>query len=86
MAVATLSAPLTLDPRQAVTLRVRTTKVDHDTRVVGVAIDYIDAGGNVVHTVSRQLSGAQIESWISNQESALLTRYMAAAGLTGTVS
>jgi hypothetical protein len=85
MAEATLSAPHTIDPRQAVKLRVRTMQVDHIARVVGVTIDYVDAGGVVVYTVQRQLSGAQVDTWIANQEGTILTRYLAVIGLAGTV-
>lgn len=86
MAEATLSAPHTLDARQAVTLRVRSMRVDHVARVVGVTIDYVDSGGVVIHTVQRQLSGAQVDTWIGNQEGIILTRYLAAVGLTGTIA
>lgn len=86
MAQATLTSPLTLDPREAVKLKVRVTKVDHTARVVGVTIDYLDASNAVIKTVQRQLSGAQVETWIGNQESTILSRFMAAEGLTGTIA
>lgn len=86
MAEATLSAPLTLDPRQATKLRVRVSEVDHITRTVTVLIDHLDSNGNVIHFVRRTLSGPQVETWISNQETTLLNRYMAVANLTGTVA
>jgi uncharacterized lipoprotein YmbA len=86
MAEATLDSPHTLDPRQAVKLRVRAMQVDHVARVVGVTIDYVDAGGVVIHTVQRQLSGAQVQTWIANQEATILSRFLAAEGLTGTVA
>lgn len=86
MAQATLSSPLTLDPRQAVTLRVRGFKVDDVERAVMVLIDYVDSGGTVIRTDTQKLTGAQVDTWISNQESTLLTRYLAAKGLTGTVA
>lgn len=85
MSIATLTPPVTLDPRMAATLRVRVTNVDHQARVVGVTIDYYDSGGNVIQSVSDQLSGPQVETWIGNQEATILTRYMAAKGLTGTI-
>lgn len=86
MAEATLTAPHTLDPRQAVKLRVRSMHVDNVSRVVGVTIEYVDAGGVVIHTAQRQLSGAQVDTWIANQEGPILTRYLAAVGLTGTIA
>lgn len=86
MAEATLSSPLTLDPRQAVKLRVRSMTVDHVARVVGVTIDYVDSGGVVVLTVQRQLTGVQVDTWIGNQEATILNRYLATVGLTGTVA
>ncbi len=86
MAEATLDAPHTLDPRQATKLRVRAMNVDDIARVVQVTIDYLDAGGAVIQTVQRQLSGAQVDAWISSQEGTVLLRYLAAVGLTGTVA
>lgn len=86
MAEATLSSPLTINPAQAVKLRVRATRVDHVARVVGVTVEYVDAGGNVVHRETDQLSGPQVETWISNQEATLLNRWLARKGLTGTVA
>lgn len=85
MAEATLDSPHTLDPRQATKLRVRSIRVDNVARTVGVTIDYLDAGNAVVQTVQRQLSGAQIDTWIANQEGTILTRYLALVGLTGTI-
>jgi hypothetical protein len=86
MAEATLDNPLTLDPRQATRLRVRFSEVDHLNRTVTVFIDHLDTNGNVLHFVRRTLSGPQVETWISNQETTLLNRYMAAANLTGTIA
>ena len=86
MSTATLSSPLTLDPRQAVTLRVRGFKVDDVGRAVTVMIEYVDSVGVVIKTDQQKLTGAQVDTWIANQESTLLTRYLAAMGLTGTVA
>lgn len=86
MATATLSAPYTLDPRQAASLRVRAIQVDNVARAVGVTIEYLDAGGVVVQTVQHQLTGAQVDTRIANQEGTILTRYLSLVGLTGTIA
>lgn len=86
MAEATLTSPLTLDPRQAIKLRVRMFKAEDAAGTVNVVIDYVDSGGIVVKTDSDQLTGAPIATWISNQESTILTRYLAKKGLAGTVA
>lgn len=86
MAEATLTAPITVDPRQGVKLRVRSFEAIDAMGAVAVVIEYLDAGGNVVKTDRDTLTGAQIVTWIANQESPILTRYMAKNGLTGTIA
>lgn len=81
-----LSAPVTLDPRQAVTLHIRVFKADCEANAVHVLIDYRDSAGEVIKTDSLQLTGAQIATWIANQETTILNRYTAAKGMTGTIS
>ncbi len=85
MSIATLSSPLTLDPRQAVTLSVRVFKADCDSDEVQAVVVYKDSGGNVIFTDSIQLTGPQVVTWIANQEATILTRYLAQKGLTGTI-
>ena len=86
MAEATLTAPFTLDPRQATKLRVREFTAEKDGGFVRAIIDYVDADGNVVHTDRFRLTGPQVVTWIANQEATILNRYMTQNSLTGTVT
>lgn len=86
MAEATLSSPFTLDPRQATKLRVREFTAEKEGGFVRAVIDYVDADGNVVHTDRYRLTGAQVVTWIANQEATILTRYLAATSMVGTVA
>lgn len=83
---ATLDAPLTLDPQQAITLKLRQTMVDHTERVVILYFDLIDGGGNVVAQRRLTADGAQVQAWITAQETTIYQRLLSKLGVTGTIA
>ena len=86
MAQATFDSPFTLNPVQATGAVIRSTKVDHVARTVSVTFDLVRADGTVVEGRNVKLEGAAVQTWITNQESALLTRLLAKMGITGTIA
>jgi hypothetical protein len=83
---ATLDAPLTLDPQQAARLVIRGALVDCDARVVIIHFDMVDGDGKILERRTITADGAQVQTWISNQESVIYGRLLAKLGVTGTVA
>jgi hypothetical protein len=85
MAEATLTSPLTLDPQQAVKLRFADATIDFVTRTVFARYELVDNAGAVIAQRTMKLTGAQVQTWITNQENTLYTRLLAQLGVTGTI-
>jgi hypothetical protein len=86
MAQAVLSAPLTLDPQTCTKLVLKKTIIEHDAKAVQLHFDLVGADGKVLASRSLTATGAQVTTWINNQEAILVNRLLAVLGLTGTVS
>jgi hypothetical protein len=86
MAQATLDAPLTLDPTQAVKLKIMSFNTECDARVVTIRFAMLDASGKVVSERTVQADGAQVQTWITNQETTIYNRLLAKLGVTGTIA
>ena len=86
MAQANLNSPLVLNPAQAVTLRLERTTIDHNARVVHIHVSLLSSEGALLESRTIQADGAQIQTWITNQENLILTRLLARLGVTGTIS
>lgn len=86
MAQATLTNPLTLNPQQATRLVIREARVDFDAREVLLRIDYVSAQNVVLETRTVVVDGAQVQTWINNQENTLYTRLLAKLGVTGNIA
>lgn len=85
MSEATLDAPLTLDPQQATKLVIRGANVDFDGRVVVINFDMVAANGTILQRRSIVADGAQVQTWITNQEATIYGRLLAKLGVTGTI-
>lgn len=86
MAEATLDSPLTLDPQTCAKLRLVHSTVDHVQRVVIARYDLVDSNGVVLQQRTVRLTGAAVNTWITNNENTLYTRLLAQLGVTGTVA
>jgi hypothetical protein len=82
---ATLDTPLTLDPQQAVDVDIVSTQIDHKARVLIVTFDLLDSNGNAIARRTATAGGAQVQTWIGNQETTIYQRLLAKLGLTGTI-
>ena len=85
MSQATLDAPLTLDPQQAITLVIRGANIDFDARVVTIHFDMVSAGGAILARRTITADGATVQTWITNQEATIYGRLLAKLGVTGTI-
>lgn len=86
MAQATLDAPLTLDPTQAFTLRLRRFVGECDARVVQITVVMLDAQGKIVGERTIQADGVAVRNWLTNQETTILNALLSKLGITGTVA
>lgn len=86
MVRATLDAPMTLDPQTAVTLKLRRFTAECDSRVIQITIVMVDDQGKIVGERTIQADGAQVNTWITNQEAVILNRLLAKLGVTGTIA
>lgn len=85
MARVTLDEPLTLDPQQATRLEIRSAQIDFDARVVIIQVDLVGANGRTLARREVTADGAQVQTWINNQESTIYQRLLAKLGVTGTI-
>ena len=85
MAQATQDAPLTLDPTQATKLRIKSFTAECDSRAVSIVVHYLDAGDQIVAEKTIQVDGAQVNTWMTAQETTIYTRLLAKLGVTGTI-
>jgi hypothetical protein len=85
MAQVTLDAPLTLDPKQATKLVLRRADIDFTARTVEIDYVLVDATGKTIDRKRITASGAQVQTWINNQETTIYGRLLAALGVTGTI-
>ncbi len=85
MAEATLTVPLPVNPQTATKLVLRTATIDFQTKTVGLAFDLVDATGVSLDRRVVHAGGAQVQAWITNQESTLVNRLLTQLGLSGTV-
>ena len=83
---ATLDTPLTLDPKQATKLVVRSAVIEFDSRAVQIDYEMIDASGKTVDRRRITATGAAVQTWITNQENTIYTRLLASLGITGTIA
>lgn len=86
MAQATLDAPLTLDPQQAARIKIRTAEMDLTNRVLILVYDLYDGDGKHLGRRSLVADGAQVQTYLTNQEATLYARLLAKLGVTGTVA
>jgi hypothetical protein len=86
MAQATLTSPLTLDPQTAAKLVIKRATLDFQDRTVVIHYDMLDSNGRVIERRSTIASGAQVQTYITNQESTIYTRLLAQLNVTGTVA
>jgi hypothetical protein len=86
MAQAALTSPLTLDPTEAVTLRLRRFVGECDARVVQVTVVMLDAGGNIVGERTIQADSAAVKTWLTNQETTILNALLNKLGISGTIT
>lgn len=83
---ATLDLPLSLDPRQAAKLVVRSIQVDFLGRTVAIEYDLIDSGGNVLDRSRKITSSGAVQTWITNQENTIYSALLAKLGVAGVVA
>lgn len=83
---ATLDSPLTLDPLQAVTLKIVNTVIDHGARQVSITFELVDDTGKLLQRRTIVADGAQVQTWINNQEATIYSRLLAKLNVTGTVA
>jgi hypothetical protein len=86
MAQANLDSPLTLDPQQVTTLRLRQAVLDFERMVVLITVDMVDSGGRVRDVRVIEADGAQVATYVGNQAGTILTRLLAKLGVTGTIA
>lgn len=86
MAEVTLDTPLTLDPKQATKLVLRSAVIEFDSRALQIDYVLVDADGKVVDRRRITATGAQVRAWITNQEATILNRLLAHLGVTGTIA
>lgn len=86
MAEATLDAPLTLDSKQATKLRFVDATIDFVGRSVVAKYDMVGTNGAVMAQRYLRITGPQVQTWITNQETTLYTRLLVQLGVTGTVA
>ena len=86
MAFATLTNPVTVDPRTGNEVHIRTTQVDHHGNAVGITAELRDASGNVLLVKDFQFRSAGVTSWIRSIEPDELALVLAEMGLTGTIT
>ena len=83
---ATLDAPLTINPSTATQAVIHSVLIDFQGRELRVNVELLDASGNTVDRRTITRSGAQAQTYISNQESTFYAQLLAALGVTGTVA
>lgn len=88
MAQANLTAPITLDPTQASSIKLQSVRFDYTStpHQLFLLFAYLDGVGNVVNTREVVASDAAVQTYMANQETNILTRLMARLGLTGTIA
>lgn len=83
---ATLSAPLTLNPQQAVVLVIESFTVEPDAGVLTVRYRLVDSGGNLLERRTVTSNAPNVQTWITNQTTTIYNALLNKLGLTGTVA
>ncbi|MEJ7812899.1 MAG: hypothetical protein WKG32_20965 [Gemmatimonadaceae bacterium] len=86
MPPAALNAPLTLDPKQATTLVLRSAVVEFEAGVIQLRYELVDAAGKVLETRTVTADGAAVQTWIATQRAPLYQRLLAKLGVAGVIT
>ena len=86
MAEATLNTPQTADPRQFSKVRLLSATMLFSNKALQLTVGFYDANGNEVGRKTANVATQASQTYVGNQEAAILQKALAALGLAGTIA